>query len=650
MRKLPHRQVHLDFHTGPDIPDVGKKFDKHEFQAALKEGNLDSITVFAKCHHGCMYYPSKYGVQHPTMEQGFDLTGAMIDAAHEIGVAAPVYITVGWSQMDAEKHPEWGMKNKDGAYFGLPTGGDDADRPYYLWQHLCPGGEYAELIYHTAEEVCRRYTELDGLFFDIVYLEEACYCDNCVAEMRAEGLDPYDLSENKKHYIRVHKRFARRLGEILHTYHPEATIFFNSGGAEIYRPEYHEDQSHFEMEDLPTAWGGYDRFVPRASYMSRYGKDYLGMTGKFHAAWGEFGGFKNATALKYELAMMGMHGAGCSVGDQLPPSGRPDMETYRLIGEGYRFYERYEPWFFEAENMADVGVYLSGKDSSDLGLFKMLLERQVDLGVVHPSDELSRYRAVILPDAVTLDETQLAALRAYQGLILCTGHSLLQDGRFLLDCGAEYAGESPYDVDYLRSEQIPIWVKAPFLCVTPAVRMTAIDGEVLASVYEPYFRRTNAHFCSHRNTPYCEEKSPYAGIVKKGNVIRFAHPLCEMYEKEGVQLYRDILVNTLLRYCTPSCTAELPSAGRIHLTHQAEQKRYVFHISYAQPIQRGSYSVIEDAPTLSNIACRVSVPKKIIAVREANGDALPFRQEKETVCFTLPHLSIYTAISLEYEM
>ena len=52
MRKMPSRQVHLDFHTSPLIPGVGSQFDKKQFQAALKEGNLNSITVFAKCHHG----------------------------------------------------------------------------------------------------------------------------------------------------------------------------------------------------------------------------------------------------------------------------------------------------------------------------------------------------------------------------------------------------------------------------------------------------------------------------------------------------------------------------------------------------------------------------------------------------------------------
>ena len=98
------RQVHLDFHTSPDIEGIGKNFDKKKFQDALKLGNVESVTVFAKCHHGMCYFPTKVGRMHPHLD--FDLTGAMVDAAHEIGVRAPIYITGGWSDLDAKEHPE----------------------------------------------------------------------------------------------------------------------------------------------------------------------------------------------------------------------------------------------------------------------------------------------------------------------------------------------------------------------------------------------------------------------------------------------------------------------------------------------------------------------------------------------------------------
>ncbi|GAE05317.1 hypothetical protein JCM10914_1413 [Paenibacillus sp. JCM 10914] len=46
------RQVHLDFHTSEAIKGIGSQFNKRQFQDMLRTGHVDSITVFAKCHHG----------------------------------------------------------------------------------------------------------------------------------------------------------------------------------------------------------------------------------------------------------------------------------------------------------------------------------------------------------------------------------------------------------------------------------------------------------------------------------------------------------------------------------------------------------------------------------------------------------------------
>ena len=93
--ELKFRQVHLDFHTNGTLP-VGKKFSKEQFQAALKAGHVDSITVFSKCHHGWSYHPTKANQMHPALS--FDLLGAQIEAAHEIDVRTPVYISAGFDE------------------------------------------------------------------------------------------------------------------------------------------------------------------------------------------------------------------------------------------------------------------------------------------------------------------------------------------------------------------------------------------------------------------------------------------------------------------------------------------------------------------------------------------------------------------------
>ena len=55
MKPLRFRQVHLDFHTAPQIAAIGAAFDKAQWQAELRNGHVDSITLFAVCHHGWNY-------------------------------------------------------------------------------------------------------------------------------------------------------------------------------------------------------------------------------------------------------------------------------------------------------------------------------------------------------------------------------------------------------------------------------------------------------------------------------------------------------------------------------------------------------------------------------------------------------------------
>lgn len=270
--KFPIRQTHLDFHTSPDIPGIGKEFSKENFQEALKTGKLDSITVFAKCHHGVCYYPTKVGTMHPNLD--FDLTGAMVDAAHEIGVRAPIYITAGWSNNDAIAHPEWRSVSKDGKYILMGALDEmcapDQPRPHCTWHTLClnDGGGYAEHIYEITEEICRRYGKVDGLFYDICIVNDVCYCESCKRGMLKMGLNPECEGDAKRYFLIKRHRFMEKCNEIMKKYHPDATIFFNSGGANQYKPQYHDCQTHYEMEDLPTAWDGYDKLPVRADRKS----------------------------------------------------------------------------------------------------------------------------------------------------------------------------------------------------------------------------------------------------------------------------------------------------------------------------------------------------------------------------------------------
>ncbi len=162
MDAIPARHVHLDFHTSEHIPGVGRKFDKRQFQAALKLGRVESINIFAKCHHGWSYYPTEAGHVHPTLRR--DLLGEQIAACHEIGVRAPIYYTVGWSANDARLHSDCTIVRKDGSIPGLNPDAKPTDRkPEFQWVAMCPSGPYRETMLAQTEEICERYP-VDGFW------------------------------------------------------------------------------------------------------------------------------------------------------------------------------------------------------------------------------------------------------------------------------------------------------------------------------------------------------------------------------------------------------------------------------------------------------------------------------------------------------
>ena len=654
-QKFAQRRVHLDFHTSPDIKGIGSRFSKENFQAALKEGHVDSITVFAKCHHGLCYYPTKVSTMHPHLD--FDLTGAMIEAAHEIGVKVPVYITTGWSENDAVNHPEWRVKRADGTYDSTSNlkvdNFSDEPRPYVGWTQLCLNdGPYCEHIYEIIHEVCARYKDLDGLFFDICVAGYECYCDVCKKGMAEMGFDSTKSDDAKKYFIIKHRDFMRKCGEILRSYHPNATIFFNSGAADPNRPEYHEFQSHFEMEDLPTAWGGYDKLPLRAKFFGKSGKYYLGMTGKFHLDWGEFGGYKDKRALRYEVAAMSIYGAGCSIGDHMHPDGEMDMQTYKNIGYAYEYLDSISE-YIGGEATANLGIYC-GK--LNLGLSNVLLEAHYDFDIVF-NNEFDKFDTVIFTEDAVLDEAGEIALKDYVangGKVLFMGKALMKDDKFILDCGAEYVGDCAYDCDYLALDEsaetdldIP---RAPVLCRETGTRVSVKDAEVFGWATDAYFSRTYAHFCGHKNTPNDKMGERKPAIVRKGNVVYVAHPLATLYATYGAVAHKRLLLFALgLIYNKPVAKVDLPTQGRVTLIKQDDKSRYCLNLTYASPVRRGCAEIIEDIVPIYNIPVELNIGETVKRIYSAyDKEEYDFTVDGDAVRLAIPKLECHKIIVIEY--
>lgn len=653
------RQVHLDFHTSEAIPGIGSHFDKQQFQDMLKLGYVDSITIFSKCHHGWSYHPTKANVMHPGLS--FDLLGAMIDAAHEVGVKTPVYISAGLDEKTAVRHPEWLIRNKEDRTNWV----SDFMTPGY--HQLCLNSPYLDQLIAQIEEVAANY-DADGIFLDIVGVRE-CYCHTCLSQIRGEGGDPRDAKTILALGERTYANYTNRVKQAVEAIKPGLPIFHNGGHIRRGRRDLAHMNTHLELESLPTGGWGYDHFPLSARYAQTLGMPFLGMTGKFHTTWGEFGGYKHPNALRYETALSIANGACCSIGDQLHPEGRMDEATYALIGAAYREAAEKEAWCKEARNVADVAllsveaVTLSEEQGqaktadADAGAVRMLLEGNILFDVVDTEADFSGYKVVILPDLVRIDETlkqKLDRFFSQGGKVLATGRSgLAPDGEsFAIYLGIRHISDNPYKPDYYRPDEgLPSLGSAAFIMYGRGQRIELDGGTALGYREDPYFNRDALAFCSHQHTPN-SMRSGGPGMVESANGIYLAWEVFTDYATLGSLALKETVLYALHRLL-PSATlrTSLPAQGVATLQEQPEERRYVNHLLYASPVRRGSkIEVIEDILPVYDVSVELRLPHPVRHVYLApQMTPLPFEQADGAVRYTVEKLECHQMVVLDYE-
>ncbi|MBE6756976.1 MAG: beta-galactosidase [Ruminococcaceae bacterium] len=647
------RQVHLDFHTGEKVGGIGARFDKKQFQEALKAGHVDSITVFAKCHHGWSYHPSKVGPAHPALT--CNLLGEQIAAAHEIGVKTPVYLSAGLDEQMVYQHPEWCSIDK---YFNLVRYDWVGYRPF------CFNTPYMDYLMDQVREVVENY-DADGIFLDIVGVRP-CRCFACVKEMFRRGMDPENDADVMQLAEEVYARYLRRVRETVDSVKPDLPVFQNCGHLRAGRLDLLHGQEHLELESLPTGGWGYDHFPFTAAYAQTLGMPFLGMTGKFHTNWGEFGGYKHPNALRYETALSVAFGAGCSVGDQLSPDGEMDGRTYDIIGAAYAEIEEKEPWLTDSEAVADVAVLSTEgyynhliKNSSagisltkaDTGAGRILLEGKYLFQVVDCHTELAPYKVLVLPDCIRVDEDLAAKLHAFVqggGKLLASGKSGLYATRdeFAFDLGARFEAEGEFTPSYIRPAFDNPY-NTDFIMYQPHCKVSAVGIEHAAAI-APYFNRTREHFCSHQHTP--SSKQYYgAGITEGADGIYIAWNIFEDYATKGELIAKQTVLFALDRLLgeDKTITTTLGSVGVATLRRQPNRR--VMHLLYAAPVKRGeNIEVIEDISEQHNVSCTVKTEKAPARVYLApQREEIPFAYEAGRVTFTVPRMECHQMVVLE---
>ena len=661
----PWRKVHLDFHNSRHIPRIGERFDPDEFGDCLQAAHVNAIVGFAKDMHGYFYYPTVFGPIHPGLS--FDLLGMQVEACRKRNIKVYAYYCTTWDNYLAEQHPEWLVWKRDRTTY-LPA----FDHPPG-WTALClSNADFVQLVLDHTRETLERY-DLDGIWYDMpLPIGGECFCRNCLAALREAGEDPFSIPAQRRHKQHLLVEFMRRAWIQAQTIRPGCQVDQNNQ-TRFGLGERAPLMNNIDIEALPTAFWGYLYFPIHVRYARTFGRSICGMSGRFHRSWGDFGGLKHPNQLRTELAAIIAHGAQCDLGDQLPPHGRLDPAVYQTIGTVYAEIERLEPFLDHAAPVTEAAILVRGNPLDELaqplntssgqhapgvgvyGLTKLLMECHVQFDIVEPDQEFERYRMIVLPDRLSVDEELAQRLRAYLssgGAVIASHRSLLIDGTdrlWMNDLGLSCRGESPFAPAYMVLNDAAIWEGLPayeYALYDGALRLAPHRSHtVLAYLGEPLFQRSAAHYTSHAQTPF-ERLTGDAVVARHDRMAALAFPIGTGYYRYGYWIYREVF-RRLQRAILPDTlvSTDAPVSAEVTLTHQVAQgtrpERWMVHIINFSPVRRSPEhcEYLEDPIPLHHVRVALRVPGSITqAYTAAEGVRLPLCREHHGWEVTVPRV------------
>ncbi len=600
---------------------MGRDFDARAFARVFKRAHVDSVTLFAKCHHGHLYYNTDRPERHPGLAQGLNLLGAQIEALHREGIRAPIYLSVQCDEYAANTHPEWVARNADTSQVKW---GGSVFKPG--WQILDMSTPYQAFFAEQTFEVLKLFKPVDGIFFDMCW-DQPSTTREFISQVRKLGGNPENETDRVAYAHQLALGYMKRFHAMVQDSTPGASVYFNGR----HLPNLAEEiafQEQIEIEALPTGGWGYIYFPKNVRFARNFGKPYLGMTARFHKSWADFGGLKPQPALEYETSQMIAHGARCSIGDQLHPRGVPDRAAYDLIGSVYKRVADREPWLLNATPVTEIGLFqapavweINKISGIDEGATRLLTQLKLQFNVVEASSDLTPFRLLILPDSVPVDAALAKILQAHLkrgGAILATGTSGMNADATACtfpQLGVNPLGMSPFGTTYFRvipemQTDIP---DSDHVMYDTTVRVVTRRGcRMLADVIEPYFDRTWDHFSSHFQTPP-DRASGYAAATINGQVGYISAPIFGAFAQHGNAQYR-LLVRNLINLLMPLplIQVQAPTSTEVTVTRQeTPTARTIVHLLQYCPERRAiNLDLIEDIVPLYDVAVSLKLEKK----------------------------------------
>ncbi len=665
----PLRQIHLDFHTPAGVT-VGDQFDATTFFDTLEAAKVNSIALFAKCHHGYSYFDTNVGTRHPGL--GFDLLGQAVAEAAKRKMPVLAYFSLNVDEVFAEAHPKYVAQFSDGRPVDSQILQDGSE---LYWRWLCPNrGSWLESFFFPHVEECLRLHPVDGIFIDMAgYLPGSCFCEDCLTKMREQGIDPGDQVAHQQFNSATHDRFARELRRRMDAIRPGLRLeigCYNAFG-EAAKAKGVITDFYAETLAFQTGWLA---FPLLGRYLSNTGVPVMGMTGRFLKNWGDFGTIVSPAQLKYQVATHLMVGASTGIGDHMHCNGALEKGVYQTIGEAYTFLEPRQLWCVGMKRLREAAILVpDGVESAAMvaakgsgvslfdtlyGAVKFFTEEHIQWDVVDASMDWSNLRTLVVatPPSTEAELNKLEAFVAAGGSLLVDPNAIRTAAPFaarwhaLIGVKSANPCEHPgtfYSVSGRFAKGLPDmahYVHAPGLALKPAT-----GAKVLARMRTPPFVRSREHFYGHFHGPDMLDAGPAVISSQDGRVVTLAQPLLAAYLQTGYHAHRTLLRNVFEKIL-PQRLLRTDAPGQLEITLGRKDGKLVLQMLpfIADRRDRNSFESLNEPISVNGFSIIIDNGPEVAKIYDPlTGREVKFRKTNQGVRFRPRPVCEHTLLVIE---
>jgi hypothetical protein len=675
-------------------PVLLSRFDPEEYVRTIADAGFEALLTQAQSEVGLCLYPTKVGQMHGALK-GRDFVGEVAAQCRRRGLHVLAYISLMTDNWAYQTHPDWRFLWEDGYDRTLeaPRPGDRYPQTIPAGE-VCPNSPYGDYAIARIKEFVSNY-DVDGVWLDQLFWPGVCYCPHCTARFWREYKTepPRIVDWDDPTWRQFQKMRQQSLLDLALTIYRTIkqirpmTVCFNNAAS------FHDWLTGvpFELNDAADYASG--DFYGGPEQFSLICKTFDSLTKTHPYEFMQSAPFdltkrlslKPFEELRMESLIPALHSAPIIQLDGILPDGTLYKPLYEIFAKLNAELAQYEP-FLGGNLLADVAVYFdkdsmynpkeSGVHVSQLktvaevphvdavvGIAKILRGAHIPFGVVTNATlkQLSRYRAVVLPNVLELTDEQATEFRRFVeqgGILYASGPSSLdrfdpRGPRFFLEdvLGVHYLGTLGTVVTYLTPKDDKVkealWPQPYIVFEGPMVKVEALPGaEVLATVTLPFVPVDSEHvigdhYADIEGVPPALTWGSDPALVQhsfgKGRTLWLAAPLESnlsslrwSYEGAKPDVNSKLVVSVLRRVLPGPYYFEADTHPSVEMTlfHQPEKKRLLaglLNMQHELPQIPVGATVRVQAPSGRHVTRVISIPEQKTIPFEEAGPYTQFR-------------------------